>query len=166
MNAQHIIPFLWFNDNAEEAVDFYISAFTTSVKKNTTRYTAENAAMSGLKAGSVMTVSFTIAGQEFSAMEAHMDTPIPFTPAVSFVVNCNTQAEIDHYWDKLAEGGDVQAQQCGWLTDRYGVSWQIVPAAIGEWMSGSDPRRSGNVMKALLPMKKLDIETLQRTYNE
>ena len=111
-----------------------------------------------------MTVSFRLEGQEFTALNGgpHFE----FTEAISFVVRCETQAEVDWYWDKLGEGGDERARQCGWLKDKYGVSWQIVPVALFELMSGADSRKSGRVMRAMLQMKKLDLPALRRAYEE
>ena len=111
-----------------------------------------------------MTVSFRLDGQEFTALNG--GPRFKFTEAISFVVRCETQTEVDHYWDRLGRGGDERAQQCGWLKDRYGVSWQIVPAALFELMSSADSRKSGRVMRALLQMKKLDVAALRQAYEE
>lgn len=154
---QKITPFLWFNTEAEEAAQFYTSIFKNSKITKTTRYTGAGAKASGQPEGSVMTVAFEINGQSFTAINGG---PIfTFTEAISFVVNCDTQEEIDHYWEKLSEGGDPRSQQCGWLKDKYGLSWQIVPDQLGELMS--DPSRAQKVMSEILKMKKIDIKTLQ-----
>jgi predicted 3-demethylubiquinone-9 3-methyltransferase (glyoxalase superfamily) len=105
-------------------------------------------------------------GQEFIAMDSHTQLPYNFNPAISFVVNCENQEEVDYYWDKLSDGGDERAQQCGWLQDKYGVSWQIVPAALGEMLSDRDSGKSGKVMQAVLQMKKIDINVLKKAYEQ
>jgi predicted 3-demethylubiquinone-9 3-methyltransferase (glyoxalase superfamily) len=155
---QKITPFLWFNNEAEEAADFYTSIFKNSKVLQVARYGESGSQAAGQVKGSVMTVAFQIEGQNFTAING--GPVFKFTEAVSFVVNCETQEEIDYYWEKLSEGGDPRSQQCGWLKDKYGLSWQIVPAVLGELMS--DASRSERVMKALLQMKKPDIETLQK----
>jgi len=157
-----ITPFLWFDDKAEEAAKFYVSVFKNSKIGSMSRYSEESSAASGRPAGSVMTVSFKLNGQEFTALNGG---PIfKFTPALSLVVNCETQQEIDRLWEKLSAGGEKG--QCGWLTDKYGVSWQIVPAVLDKLMQGKDPERPKRVMQALLKMTKLDIKTLQRAYEK
>lgn len=154
---QKITPFLWFNTEAEEAAQFYTSIFKNSKITKTTRYTGAGAKASGRPEGSVMTVAFEINGQSFTAINGG---PIfKFTEAISFVINCDSQDEIDHYWEKLSEGGDPRSQQCGWLKDKYGLSWQIVPAQLGELMS--DPSKAQKVMSEILKMKKIDIKALQ-----
>lgn len=151
---QQITPFLWFDNNAEEAVNFYRSVFKNSKVSNTSRYTGEGAKASGQKEGTVMTMAFSLNGQDFTAINGG---PIfKFTEAISFVVNCENQEEVDHYWNKLTEGG--QEVQCGWLKDKYGLSWQVVPKQMGQLMSGPN---AGNVMQAMLKMKKIDIKTLE-----
>jgi predicted 3-demethylubiquinone-9 3-methyltransferase (glyoxalase superfamily) len=155
---QKITPFLWFDSNAEEAAHFYVSVFKNSKVKQITRYTGEEP--SGQK-GSVMTVSFELDGQEFVALNG--GPQFKFTEAVSFVVNCETQEEIDYYWEKLSTGGGEEVQ-CGWLTDKYGLSWQVVPAKIREW--ARDPAGFQRVMHAVMQMKKLDIATLERAYEQ
>ena len=153
---QKITPFLWFDGKAEEAMRFYTSVFPDSKAGTVTRY---GEAGPGPK-GSVMTATFTLFGQEFIALNG--GPLFPLTPAVSFVVSCDTQREVDHYWEKLSAGG--QTQQCGWLTDRFGLSWQIVPTAMGRLMEGGDAARSNRVMKAMLGMTKLDIAALEKAY--
>src|SRR5687768_3271943 len=152
---QKITPFLWFADLAEEAMNFYVSIFPNSKVNMVTRY---GDAGPGPK-GSVMTASFELNGQTFTALNG--GPHFTFNPAVSFVVPCDSQAEIDHYWEKLGAGGDPSAQQCGWLKDKYGLSWQIVPSVLSELVKG-DAARSNRVMQALMPMKKLDIAALER----
>jgi len=153
---QKIQPFLWFNDQAEEAVNFYTSIFKDSKIGTVSRYPEGSPG----PAGQVMCVTFEIEGQEFIALNGG---PIfAFTEAISFVVNCESQGEVDYYWEKLTDGGsDVQ---CGWLKDKYGISWQIVPTTLGRLMSDPDPEKTQRVMKAMLQMVKLDIATLERAY--
>ncbi len=161
---QQITPCLWFDDKAEEAVKFYASIFKNSKIKGITHYDEAAAKAAGRPKGSVLTVAFELAGQEFLALNGG---PIfKFTEAVSFIVHCETQEELDHYWQKLSAGGDEKAQQCGWLKDKYGLSWQIVPTVLPEMLLDKDPAKSGRVMSALLQMKKLDIATLKRAYEQ
>ena len=154
---QKITPFLWFDSEAEEAARFYSTIFKNSGILQVTRYDEEGAKQTNRPRGSVMTVVFELEGQNFVAINA--GPVFKFTEAISFVVNCDSQEEIDYYWNKLSEGGDPAAQQCGWLKDKYGLSWQVVPSALGELMK--DPEKGARVMKALLQMKKLDLKTLQ-----
>jgi predicted 3-demethylubiquinone-9 3-methyltransferase (glyoxalase superfamily) len=142
-----ITPFLWFNDQAEEAAKFYVSIFKNSEMGPVTRYGEGGMG----KPGSVMTVSFKLEGLEFTALNG--GPQYKFTPAISFVVPCRTQEEIDHFWAKLSEGGEEM--MCGWVQDRYGVTWQVVPANIGELLNGPE------AMKAMLSMKKLDMKRLE-----
>ncbi len=158
---QKITPFLWFNDKAEEAAHFYSSIFKNANVGKTTHYSEAAANASGRPPGSVMTVAFELDGQEFVALNG--GPHFLFNEAVSLVVNCETQAEIDEYWKKLASGG--HEGQCGWLKDKYGLSWQIVPAALSKWMDDSGSERSNRVMQAILQMQKLDIQTLQDAYD-
>jgi predicted 3-demethylubiquinone-9 3-methyltransferase (glyoxalase superfamily) len=153
---QKITPCLWFDNNAEEAVNFYISILKNSKIMSVARYGEGGPGAPG----SVMTVSFLIEGQEFLALNG--GPQFRFTPAISFIVNCATQEEIDELWEKLSDGGEKQ--QCGWLTDKYGMSWQIVPAELGQLMTSGDAARSQRVMQALLQMDKLDIERLRQAY--
>jgi predicted 3-demethylubiquinone-9 3-methyltransferase (glyoxalase superfamily) len=153
---------LWFDDQAEEAVGFYTSIFQNSRVLATSRYGEEGREIHGKPAGSVMTVAFELDGQAFTALNGG---PIfKFNEAVSLQVSCETQEEVDRYWEKLSQGGDPGAQQCGWLKDRYGLSWQIVPRVLVEMISGPTSAESERVMKALLPMKKIDIGELKRAY--
>lgn len=151
---QKITPFLWFDNQAEEAMNFYVSVFRNSKVLTVNRY---GEAGPGPK-GSVMTASFLLDGQEFVALNGGPVYQI--SPAISFVVNCETQQEVDDMWDKLSAGG-VEVQ-CGWLTDKFGVSWQVVPTLLVKLLSDPDPVKSGRVMQAMLKMKKIDIAALQR----
>ena len=156
---QRITPFLWFDDQAEAAANFYVSVFKNSKITGTSHYTGEEP--SGQK-GSVMTVSFELDGQEFVALNG--GPRFKFTEAVSFVVNCETQEEIDYYWESLTADGGEEVQ-CGWLADKFGLSWQVVPAKIREWMEDKDPARTQRVMHAVMQMKKLDMAAMQRAYD-
>ena len=155
---QKISPFLWFDDQAEEAMNFYVSIFKNSKAGNVTRY---GDAGPGPK-GSVMTASFELEGQQFTALNG--GPHFRFTEAISFVVNCETQEEVDELWERLAEGG--QTQQCGWLKDKFGLSWQIVPTVLIELMNDPDPGKSRRVTEAMLQMTKIDIAKLKRAYEE
>jgi len=159
-NIQRITPFLWFDSQAEEAVRFYTSIFKISEILTITRYGEEGAAASGRPKGTVMTIAFQLDGQDFVALNG--GPHFKFTEAISFVVNCESQEEVDYYWENLSRGGDDRAQQCGWLKDKYGLSWQIVPTVLFKLLSDPDPEKSRRVMKAMLQMKKIDIETLRR----
>jgi predicted 3-demethylubiquinone-9 3-methyltransferase (glyoxalase superfamily) len=160
--VEKITPFLWFNNEAEEAARFYVSIFKNSAIETVTRYGKEGVEVHGRPAGSVMTVAFRLEGQSFTALNG--GPHFKFTEAVSFVVRCETASEIDYYWEKLTAGGDEKAQQCGWLKDKFGLSWQIVPAALLPMLADHESAKSGRVMKALLHMKKLDLPALQRAY--
>jgi predicted 3-demethylubiquinone-9 3-methyltransferase (glyoxalase superfamily) len=153
---QKITPFLWFDNKAEEAANFYVSIFKNSKIETIKRY---GEAGPGPK-GSVMIVKFTLEGQEFTALNG--GPQFSFTPAISLFVNCETQAEVDQLWEKLSAGG--RTDHCGWLTDRYGLSWQIIPAALMKLMGDPDPAKSQRVMKAMLEMDKIDIGRLQQAY--
>ena len=156
IQQQKIVPFLWFNDNAEEAVNFYLSFFTGSKVVAVTRY---GDAGPGPK-GTVMSIAFQLEGQDFMALNG--GPVFSFSQAISFFVNCGTQAEVDRLWDELSEGGEKQP--CGWLKDKYGVSWQIVPTVLGEMLRDKDPVKADRVMKAMLQMTKIDIAALMRAY--
>ena len=160
--TQRIAPCLWFDDQAEEAVGFYTAIFRNSKVVRIARYGEAGHEVHGRPAGTVMTVAFELDGQAFTALNGG---PIfKFNEAISLQINCETQAEVDFYWTKLSAGGDAKAQQCGWLRDKFGVSWQVVPAALPEMMTDPDARKSGRVMNALLQMKNLDIDALKRAY--
>jgi predicted 3-demethylubiquinone-9 3-methyltransferase (glyoxalase superfamily) len=161
---QKISPCLWFDDNAEEAVKFYLSIFKNSKVGNVTRYGKEGYEIHKKKEGSVMTIDFEIEGQKFLALNGG---PIfKFNEAISFQIYCDTQEEIDYYWEKLTEGGDKNAQVCGWLKDKFGVSWQVVPIAMIKMLQDKDSKKTERVMKAMLQMHKLDIDALTKAYQE
>ncbi|HXJ80820.1 MAG TPA: VOC family protein [Candidatus Methylomirabilis sp.] len=156
--AQRITPFLWFDGQAEEAVRLYVSIFENSTIRSVTRYDEAGARVAGRPKGSVMTIAFELAGQEFVALNG--GPAFTFTEAISFVVNCETQEEVDRYWQRLSAGG--REVQCGWLKDRFGLSWQIVPTVLVELLQNEDSERSQRVMAAMLRMTKISIEELQR----
>ena len=158
--AQRITPCLWFDDRALPAAEFYTSIFKKSKIGKISRYGEAGREIHGKPAGSVMTVAFELDGQAFTALNG--GPVFRFTEAISLQIDCESQKEVDYYWDKLSEGGDDKAQQCGWLKDRYGLSWQVVPRALIELMSDPDPEKSGRVMEAMLRMKKIDIAGLER----
>ena len=159
---QRITPCLWFDDQAEEAVDFYTAIFKNSRITNIARYGEAGHDVHGKTAGTVMTVAFELDGQTFTALNGG---PIfKFNEAISFQVNCDTQEEVDYFWEKLSEGGDEKAQQCGWLKDKYGVSWQVVPRVLPEMITDPDIEKSQRVFTAMLQMKKIDIDKLKRAY--
>lgn len=161
---QKIIPCLWFDSQAEEAAKFYTSLFENSKIINIARYGEEAAKVSGRPKGTAMTVTFELQGQRFIGLNGG---PIfKFSEAISFLVNCDTQEEVDRLWEKLSEGGDEKAQQCGWLKDKYGLSWQIIPTVLEQMLQDKDVKRTERVMKALLHMKKLDIAGLQKAYEQ
>jgi len=160
---QKITPFLWFDDQAEEAADFYTSIFKNSRVGNILRYGEEAARVSesGRPVGSVLTIEFEIAGQKFVALNG--GPQFKFNESVSFVVNCETQDEVDYFWAKLtSDGGEESA--CGWLKDKYGLSWQITPTVLIDMLHDKDPPKAERVMKAMLEMKKIDIEKLKAAY--
>ena len=157
---QKITPFLWYDDKAEEAVNFYVSIFKNSKITGTTRYDEAASKAAGRPAGSVMTIEFQLEGQEFVALNG--GPHFKFTEAVSFVVNCDNQEEVDRFWEKLTEGGEEV--QCGWLKDKYGLSWQVTPTVLNEMIQDKDPAKAKRVMEAMLQMKKIDIPTLKRAY--
>lgn len=155
---QKITTFLWFDNNAEEAINFYISVFKNSKILNVSRYGEAGPG----PAGSIMTATFQLEGQEFMALNG--GPQFKFTEAISLLVNCETQEEVDELWSKLTEGGTES--QCGWLKDKFGLSWQIVPTALGQMLQSPDPERNKNVVKALLQMRKLDINALRKAYEQ
>lgn len=157
---QRITPFLWYDDKAEEAANFYVSIFKNSKIGGITRYGESGSKASGRSKGSVMTIEFQLDGQDFTALNG--GPHFKFTEAISLVVNCETQEEIDDYWEKLLEGG--QESQCGWLKDKYGLSWQVVPTALVEMMQDKDPEKAERVMAAMLEMKKLNLAKLEQAY--
>lgn len=154
--VQKITPSFWFDRQAEEAAKFYTSIFPNSGIGRVARYGKEGFEVHQMPEGTVLTIDFTLDGQKFSALNG--GPLFKFNESISFIVSCKDQQELDHYWDKLREGGDEKSQQCGWLKDKFGVSWQVVPDILPQLMD--DPSRSGRVMTALLKMKKLDIKKL------
>jgi predicted 3-demethylubiquinone-9 3-methyltransferase (glyoxalase superfamily) len=161
-SIQPITPCLWFDAQAEEAATFYTTVFPNSRIGSVRRYGKEGFEIHGRPEGTAMTVEFEINGQPFVALNG--GPLFKFTEAVSFQVFCETQADIDYYWEKLTQGGDPAAQQCGWLKDKYGVSWQVVPTVLATLVGDPDSAKSERAMKAMLQMKKLDIEELKRAY--
>jgi predicted 3-demethylubiquinone-9 3-methyltransferase (glyoxalase superfamily) len=159
---QKITPCLWFDNQAEEAVAFYTGIFKNSRIVSATRYGEVGHDVHGRPAGSIMTVLFELDGQAFSALNG--GPLFKFNEAISLQVMCMTQEEVDYYWDRLSADGDVAAQQCGWLKDKYGVSWQVVPGVLIEMLSDPDYDKSQRVMQAMLQMKKIDIEKIRRAY--
>jgi len=159
---QKITPFLWFDDKAEEAVNFYVSIFKNSKITSITRYGEAGSEVAGRPEGTVMTIAFQLEGQEFVALNG--GPVFTFSPAISFVVNCETQEEVDKLWEKLSEGGEIV--ECGWLKDKYGVSWQIVPTILGEMLQDKNAEKSERVMKAMLQMKKIEIAGLEQAYQQ
>jgi predicted 3-demethylubiquinone-9 3-methyltransferase (glyoxalase superfamily) len=153
---------LWFDNQAEEAARYYTGIFKNSKIGTITRYGEAGREVHGRPPGTVMTVAFELNGQPFTALNG--GPVFKFNEAVSFQIMCRTQEEIDHYWNRLTAGGDQQAQQCGWLKDKYGLSWQVVPTVLVEMMKDPDPEKSGRVMEAMLQMKKIDIAELERAF--
>lgn len=159
---QRITANLWFDKNGEEAADFYISIFKNSQKGKVSRFGKAGFEIHGMPEGTAAVTEFFLDGQQFLALNGG---PIfKFTEAVSFVVNCDTQEEIDYYWEKLNEGGDPKSQQCGWLKDKFGLSWQVVPAVIGDMMTDPDPGKRERVMNAVLQMKKINLAEVQKAF--
>lgn len=157
--AQKITPFLWFNDNAEEAVNLYTSVFDNSYINNVVRYNGAGARAAHMPEGTVMTMDFILEGQKFAAING--GPLFKFTEAVSFVINCEGQEEVDKFWNKLTANGG-QESQCGWLKDKFGLSWQVVPATLSRLLQDKDPAKSMRVMHAMLQMKKIIVADLER----
>jgi len=158
--SKRITPCLWFDHEAEEAASFYVSVFKNSHITAITRYSEAGQQVHRRPPGSVMVVAFELDGQPFTALNG--GPVFTFNEAISLQVNCDTQEEIDYYWDKLSKGGDPKAQQCGWLKDRFGLSWQVVPARMAEYMKDAESAGAKRAMEAMLGMKKLDIPALDR----
>lgn len=160
--AQKISPFLWFDGVAEEAARFYVDIFPDSRITATNLYGKESSKVSGQPEGRVMTVAFVLDGLAFTAINGgpHFE----FTEAVSFVVHCDSQQEVDHYWERLCDGGDPKAQRCGWLKDRFGVSWQVVPGEALELMADADAEKAARVARALYAMGKIELEVLREAH--
>jgi predicted 3-demethylubiquinone-9 3-methyltransferase (glyoxalase superfamily) len=162
-NIQKITPCLWFDDQAEEAAKFYTAIFNNSKIVSMTRYGEAGHEVHGRPAGTVMTVAFELDGHAFTALNG--GPMFKFNEAIPFQVSCETQEELDYYWERLSEGGDREAQQCGWLKDKYGASWQVIPNVLLEMLTNPDSKKSQRVMKSMLRMKKIDIEELKRAYD-
>lgn len=160
---QKITACLWFDKQAEEAANYYTSIFRNSGITAISRYPDSGQEIHGRPAGSVLTVAFELDGQAFTALNG--GPLFKFNEAVSMQVNCESQDELDYFWERLSAGGPPQAQQCGWLKDKFGLSWQIVPTVLAQMMADHDAQRCARVMDALLPMKKLDIAALQQAYD-
>jgi predicted 3-demethylubiquinone-9 3-methyltransferase (glyoxalase superfamily) len=155
---QKITPFLWFDGTAEEAMNFYVSVF-----KNSKALSVSRSGDTGPgKKGSVMSATFELDGQTFYALNG--GPQFSFTPAISFFVNCENQGEVDYFWEKLSEGGEKS--RCGWLKDKYGLSWQIIPSALGKMLQDKDPQKAGRVMKAMMQMDKIDVSVLKQAYDQ
>ena len=159
---QRITANLWFDRNAEEAVNFYTSIFKNSSIKGMTHYTKEGFEVHQMPEGTVMNIVFELDGQEFLALNG--GPMFKFNEAISFAVNCSDQDEIDYYWNKLAAGGDPKAQVCGWLKDQFGLSWQIVPTILSELLKDEDQNRTSRVMAAMMQMKKIDLGLLEKAF--
>jgi predicted 3-demethylubiquinone-9 3-methyltransferase (glyoxalase superfamily) len=157
---QPITPCLWFDRNAEEAATFYASIFKNSKIGSVSRYGEAGYEIHRMPAGTVLTIEFELNGQKFTALNG--GPVFKFNEAVSFQVHCETQDEVDYYWDKLSAGGDPNAQQCGWLKDKFGLSWQVVPTILPKLLQDKDPAKAARVMNAMLQMKKIDIKSLQQ----
>ena len=162
LSTPKIAPCLWFDDRAEEAARFYVGIFKSSKILDVSHYSEAGYEVHGRPAGSVMTVSFELDGQRFTALNG--GPLFKFNEAISFQISCDTQEEVDHYWSKLSAGGDPNAQQCGWLKDKFGLSWQVVPTALPKLLMDPDPAKSKRAMDAMLEMKKLDIAKLERAH--
>ena len=158
-----IVPNLWFDRQAEEAARFYTGIFKNSTIGDISYYGSEGQEIHHMPEGTVMTVEFTLEGQQFVALNG--GPVFKFNEAVSFVVNCDKQEEVDYFWDKLTAGGDPNAQQCGWVKDQYGLSWQVVPTILPKLMKDKNKEKAQRVMAAMLQMKKIDIEALQKAFD-
>ena len=160
--VEKIATCLWFDDQGEEAANFYVAIFKDSKIVTISRYSVVGQELHGKPAGSIMSVAFELDGQTFTALNG--GPAFKFSEAISFQINCETQDEVDYFWERLSEGGEEKAQQCGWLKDKFGVSWQVVPIVLPMMISDPDSEKSQRTMAALLKMKKLDIAELQRAY--
>jgi predicted 3-demethylubiquinone-9 3-methyltransferase (glyoxalase superfamily) len=162
ITSQTLSSCLWFNTEAEEAARFYTSVFKDGKIGRTAHYTEEGFEVHGMPAGTVMTVEFEIGGQSFLGLNG--GPHFKFNEAVSFIINCKSQEEVDYYWTKLTDGGDPKAQVCGWLKDKYGLSWQVVPTVLNDMILDPDKNKANRVMATMLKMKKLDIKPLEEAY--
>lgn len=158
---QKITPYLWFSNQAEEAANYYVSIFKNARIHNLSRYDAASAAASGMPEGTVLTIEFELDGQKFAALNG--GPVFHFTEAVSFMIDCETQEEVDYYWERLSAGGEEGP--CGWLKDKFGLSWQVVPSILGRLLSAPDHEAAGRAMQAMLQMKKLDVAALQAAFD-
>jgi predicted 3-demethylubiquinone-9 3-methyltransferase (glyoxalase superfamily) len=158
---QKITPFLWFDNRAEEAAKFYVSVFKNSKIGRILRYDETSSKAAGRPAGSVLTVEFEIEGQKFVALNGGPD--FKFNESVSFVINCEAQEEVDYFWQKLTAGGGKESE-CGWLKDKFGVSWQVTPTVLIDMLNDKDPKKAGRVMKAMMQMQKIEINKLKAAY--
>jgi predicted 3-demethylubiquinone-9 3-methyltransferase (glyoxalase superfamily) len=161
-SVSKITPCLWFHERAEEAANFYVSVFPNSSITAVSRYTEAGREIHGKQPGDVLTVAFELSGVPFTILNG--SHAFPFSLAISFQVSCDDQEELDYYWERLGQGGDETARQCGWLKDKYGLSWQVVPSMIGQLLDPTQPERANRVMAALMPMKKLDIAALRQAW--
>jgi predicted 3-demethylubiquinone-9 3-methyltransferase (glyoxalase superfamily) len=161
-SMQRITPCLWFDTEAEEAAKYYCGIFKNSKLGNISHYGNEGKDVHGKRAGTVLTVEFELNGQKFIALNG--GPQFRFNESVSFTIECRDQQEIDYYWEKLGAGGDPSAQVCGWLKDKFGLSWQVAPAKIGEWLAGPSTEKTERVMAEVMKMKKIDLATLERAY--
>lgn len=164
MTKQKITPFLWFDNQAEEAVKFYVSIFKNSKVGKVTHYGKEGYEIHKMQEGKVMTVEFQIEGQKFAALNG--GPVFNFNSGISFVINCETQREVDYYWKKLSKDGDEKAQMCGWLKDKYGMSWQVIPTVLIKMLQDKNKKKSEKVMRAMLQMKKIDIKILKQAFEQ
>jgi predicted 3-demethylubiquinone-9 3-methyltransferase (glyoxalase superfamily) len=161
-STQRITPCLWFDDQAEQAAEFYTAIFKNSRIVSVTRYGKAGQEVHGKAPGTVMVAAFELDGQAFTALNG--GPAFKFNEAISLQIMCQTQQEVDYYWERLSAGGDPKAQQCGWLKDRFGLSWQVVPTALIEMLQDPDPQKSQRTMQAMLQMKKIEIDKLRRAY--
>jgi predicted 3-demethylubiquinone-9 3-methyltransferase (glyoxalase superfamily) len=159
LTKQKITPYLWFDDQGEDAANFYVGIFKDSRIINVSRYGEAGKEVHRKKPGTAMIVAFELEGQPFTALNG--GPQFKFTEAISFQISCESQAEVDYYWDRLSDGGDPKAQQCAWLKDKFGLSWQVVPTALPRLLSDPDRAKAGRVMNAMLKMKKIDIAALE-----
>ncbi|KAH7383345.1 3-demethylubiquinone-9 3-methyltransferase-domain-containing protein [Pyrenochaeta sp. MPI-SDFR-AT-0127] len=168
MSLSKITTCLWFNDaaDAEEAAKTYTSIFPNSQITHTNRYLDAGSECHGHNAGELLTISFTLNGQSFVILNGGVQPNIKHNEAVSFQIECKDQEEVDHYWNSLAKGGAEERQNCGWLADKWGIAWQVVPKQLIEWLGDKDKKKAGRVTNAMMSMKKMDIEGLRKAYEE
>ena len=164
ISSQKITANLWFNKNAEEAVNFYLTIFKDAKIGRTTRYGKEGVEIHGIPEGTVMTIEFLLEGQEFVALNG--GPHFQFNEAISFIINCDTQEEVDYYWEKLTEESDPETHICGWLKDKFGVSWQVVPSALTDMLQDPDTEKVSRVVQEIFKMKKLDMAELEAAFGK